>query len=154
MLRTNGQLTPVPQTRAFGNLAAPTPTLDADYVNYRVVSFGSSDLDDMAAALGNFTFRVVVAGGVAPIPKSPRFNVTVAEVGVYIRDSYDFNGTQFLGFWDDKKRTVSMVNPLAGTSVSNDDFRAWRTANGKGSDLLVYSDVLRTRLSTPDTFEV
>jgi hypothetical protein len=33
-------------------------------------------------------------------------------------------------------------------------FRAWRTANGKGSDLLVYSDVLRTRLSTPDTFEV
>jgi hypothetical protein len=154
LLRGKGMLSSVPQTRPFGNLSRPVPHLDSDYVNFRVVSFGLFNLDDMAAALGNFAFRVVVAGCVAPVPKTSKFQVTISEVGVYIRDSYDFNGSQFLGFWDDKKNTVSMANPLAGTAVSNDDFRTWRAANSKGVDFLVYSDLLRTRLSTPDVFEI
>lgn len=103
LLRGKGMLTPVPQTRPFGNLSRPVPHLDSDYVNFRVVSFGLFNLDDMAAALGNFAFRVVVAGGVAPVPKTSKFQVTISDVGVCIRDSYDFNGSQFLGFWDEEK---------------------------------------------------
>jgi Family of unknown function (DUF6402) len=75
-------------------------------------------------------------------------------IGVYIRDSYDFNESQLLGFWDDKDTTVSMINPLSGTSVSNDDFRSWRTKNGKGGDFVVYSDLLKTRLPKPDVFDI
>lgn len=154
MLRKRGLLSTAPQSRPFGNLTASVPTLDTDYVNQRIVSFNLSDLDDMAAALGNFAFRIVVAGGVAPIPKSSRFKVTISEVGVYIRDSYDFDGSQFLGFWDDKDNSVSMTNPLSGTPVSNDDFRSWRTKTGKGGDFLVFSDLLRTRLPNPDSFDI
>jgi Family of unknown function (DUF6402) len=154
MLKKKSLLSSALQSRPFGELAFPVPALDADYINQRVVSFGMSDLDDMAAALGNFAFRIVVSGGVMPIPKSPKFRVTIAEVGVYIRDSYDFNGSQLLGFWNDKDSSVSMTNPLSGTSVSNEDFRVWRTKNGKGGDFLVFSDLLRTRLPTPDSFDI
>ena len=154
MLRKKGLLSSAPQSRPFGNLTAPVPLLDTDYVNQRVVGFSLSDLDDMAAALGNFAFRIVVAGGVMPIPKSPRFKVTISEVGVYVRDSYDFNGSQFLGFWDDKDNSVSMTNPLSGTSISNDDFRSWRAKTGKGGDFLIFSDLLKTRLPNPDLFDI
>jgi hypothetical protein len=80
--------------------------------------------------------------------------VTAREVGVFMRDSYDFNGSQFLGFWDDKDNSVSMFNPLAGERVSNDHFRAWRAANKRGGDFLVFSDVKRVPLSEPDVFTV
>jgi hypothetical protein len=119
-----------------------------------VVGFGSSDLDDMSAALGNFAFRVAVAGGVTPIPRTQRFEVIIAEVGVYVRDSYDFNGDQFLGFWDDQDNAMSMINPLSGTGVSNSDFRAWRDRNGKGGDFMVYSDVIKMRLAVPEVFSI
>ncbi len=127
---------------------------DPDYVNYRVVSFGFSDLDDMSAALGNFAFRVLIGGSVAPAPGGAHFQVTITEVGIYIRDSYDFNGDQDLGYWDDTDNSVSMINPLSGTKVTNADFRAWRTRNGRGGDFLVFSDVKRTTLRPPDSFRV
>lgn len=138
----------------FGNLAAPAPEIDKSYVNQRPLGFSLGDLDDMTAALGNFVFRVAVAGTVTSRPKSRSHLVSVTEVGIYIRDSYDFNGSQFLGYWDPKDRSVSMINPLSGQGVSNDDFRGWRQRTGKGGDFLVFSDVTRIFLSTPDTFEI
>ena len=142
--------------------------LDAEYINYRVVGFDFADLDDLSAALGNFAFRVVVAGTIAtvvspppaglpqkaPPPAPPKLRITTTDVGVYIRDSYDFNGTQFLGFWNEKDGAVSGSNPLVGDAVSNDDFRKWRAKNGKGGDFLVYSDLQTTHLTSPDSFEV
>src|SRR5438132_4088193 len=47
LLRRKGLL--MPASRAFGNLAQPVQLQDDDYINYRVVSFGLSDLDDMSA---------------------------------------------------------------------------------------------------------
>lgn len=154
MLRRNGLLRSQLQSLEFGNLATSISILDKDYVNQRVVNFGLSDMDDMTAALGNFAFRVVVSGGITPKPGSSRYIVTISEVGVYLRDSYDFNGTQFLGFWDDKKNSVSMLNPIAGFPVTNDDFRSWRINIGKGGDFLIFSDLLRIKLTTPDSFEI
>ncbi len=58
------------------------------------VSFGLTDLDDLSAALGNFAFRVAVAGGVTFVSGSKHL-VTLSEVGIYVRDSFDFNGDQF-----------------------------------------------------------
>jgi hypothetical protein len=140
--------------RSFGNLMAPANLQDRDYINQRVVSFQLSDLDDMSAALGRFVFRVLVAGTVEDDGSGRGFPVTIERVGVYLRDSYDFNGDQFLGFWDDSDNSVSMTNPFSGTGVSNSDFRDWRARNRLGGDFLVYSDVKRVTLRTPDTFYV
>lgn len=150
MLRRKGFL--MPASRSFGNLTQPVQVQDADYINYRVVDFGLFDLDDMSAALGNFAFRVLVSGSVTAASRVSGYQITITEVGVYIRDSYDFNGDQFLGYWDDSDNSVSMINPLSGTGVSNSDFRAWRSRNGRGGDFLVFSDIKRTILMTPDTF--
>lgn len=78
---------------------------------------------------------VVAAGSVAPAPLTSQHRVTITEVGVYIRDSYDFNGDQFLGYWDDSDDSVSMTNPLSGTKVSNADFRSWRGRTEEGTSL-------------------
>jgi hypothetical protein len=152
MLRRKGFL--MPASRSFGNLNQPVQFQDADYINYRVVNFGLSALDDMSAALGNFAFRVIVSGSVTAASRVSGYQVKITEVGVYIRDSYDFNGDQSLGYWDDSDNSVSMFNPLSGTSVSNSDFRDWRSKNSRGGDFLVFSDIKRTTLTTPDTFNI
>lgn len=139
--------------QSFGNLSQPVQLLDADYVNYRTV--GLFDLDDMTAALGRFTFRVVVVGTITPETGSPiSHRVTITNVGVYIRDSFDFNGNQFLGYWDDSDNSVSMVNFLSGDAVSNADFRSWRSTHGRGGDFLVFSDVKWMSLTSRDSFVI
>ena len=153
MLKKSGYLTAAPMSRPFGNLNAHIQLLDMDYVNQRSVTFGVGNLDDLSAALGNFTLRVAVAGGVTPLTAS-KFHVIINEVAIYVRDSFDFEGEQFLGFWDDSDNSVSMLNPLSGTSISNQDFRDWRAATGLGGDFLVFSDAHRLRLTTPDEFDV
>ena len=51
-------------------------------------------VDDMLAALGRFKFRVAVAG------EAKGDCVELKAVGVYVQDSYDFDGVQFLGVWN------------------------------------------------------
>jgi len=97
---------------------------------------------------------VVVAGSVQPRSGSRSHDVEINQIGVYIRDSFDFNGNQFLGFWDDSDNSVSMTNPFSGTSVSNSDFRTWRANHGAGGDFLIYSDLKLIKLPTPDRFVI
>ncbi|MFZ4702269.1 MAG: DUF6402 family protein [Candidatus Methylumidiphilus sp.] len=156
MLRKKGLI--LPNTcfdLPFGNLSLPVQTQDDDYINQRVLGM-SSDLDDMNVALGNFVFNVVIAGHVSCCSGKDAvygvYRVEIKEVGVYVKYSYDFNGDQFLGYWDDSDNSVSMWNALSGTGVSNQDFRDWRAKNGKGGDFRVFSDVKRTPLSLPDVF--
>ncbi len=153
-LQSKGLLTSDPVSRAFGSLTAPVPTLEAEYVNNRPVGGLLDPLDGMLAALGMFDFRVVVAGGVAPVPASLKFHVTITHVGVYIVDSYDFEGFQPLGTWDDKTNGASKNPGASGTTVSNADFREFRDKTGMGGDFLVFSDLLVTRLTSPDEFDL
>jgi len=65
--------------------------------------------------------------------------VTITEVGVYVRDSFDFNDhSQFLGFWGHRD-----------TPVNNATFREWRTKFSKGGDYEVFSDIKRVKLDSP-----
>lgn len=151
-LKEKGLLGPMPQN--FGDLSKSPPLLDAEQINQRAVGMSgmTESLDDMDAALGNFVFQVVAAGTVSP--KGSGHLVEIKEVGVYIRDSYDFNGDQYLGCWDESDDTVSR-NPLAfGDTVDNSDFRDWRTANGMGGDYMIYSDLTRIPRPTPDSFSL
>jgi hypothetical protein len=162
---------------SFGDLSKSAEIIDADYINYRSVST-SLPLDDLDAALGSFTFHVAVAGAVEPIWSPPPNakgapaarlgqktgteperkltgrSVTVTEVGVYVRDSFDFNGDQDLGYWDDEDDSVSSWIMFSGDHVTNADFRKWRVSNKKGGDFLVYSDVMRTVLKSPSSFTI
>lgn len=138
----------------FGDLTKSPSALDADQINQRVVGMSgmTQSLDDMDAALGNFVFQVVVAGTISP--KGTIHQVDIKEVGIYIRDSYDFEGRQYLGTWNDNPDSVS-GNPLAsGDTVWNSDFRAWRTANGMGGDYMIYSDLTKLTLTPPDSFVI
>jgi hypothetical protein len=79
----------------------------------------------------------------------------VTELGVYVRDSYDFGDEpgddQELGRWDPDDNSVGRSFLSGGTVVHNSDFRSWRTANKKGGDYLIFSDVKYTKLARPET---
>jgi hypothetical protein len=169
MLKRKGLLLDSPAAKTFGNLSQAVPLLDTDYINFRAVdahyyydfygSYYGWSVDDLKAALGAFVFRVVTAGKVARVQESdpdgidPGYDVTIEEVGVYVRDSFDFEGHQFLGFWDDDG--VNILPSSAGShSVSNGNFRDWRDDTGKGGDFLVYSDLKRIALRPPVTFNI
>jgi hypothetical protein len=134
-------------------------TIDHQHsINHREVSNSLMDevldpLDDMFAALGAFSFKVVVQGHVQPIKSSPlsgmTHRATIEKVGVYVRDSFDFNGLQFLGFWRQTAPDCSRTPGRSYYSIYNSDFRQWRDANNKGGDFLVYSDIKWTTLAIP-----
>ena len=164
-LRNQGMLGQ--RKRPFGDLTLPAPKLERDYITYGTVGAGvmnhlKDPLDDMFGALGAFSFRVAVAGEIDPIPlpknppvrfaAPPEWRITVNQVGVYIWDSYDFNGDQTLGFWNMEKGEVSKVPGLDSSEVTNKSFRDWRQQSSKGCDFIVFSDVLVQSLSPPDSY--
>lgn len=145
----------------FGDLTKDAKDMEDDYINFRAVGgyvyqyYSYQGLNDLTAALGRFVLNVAIAGMVESVPNTRNFKVSVNEVGVYIKDSYDFEGDQHLGYWDADDNSVSTINAFSGDKVTNEDFRNWRSANGKGGDFRVYSDVKRHSFGrTPDTFVI
>ena len=161
-LREQGLLTS--QRTSFGNLNRPVPQMDRDAICQESVGGLLDPLDDLYAALGRFTLRVVVAGSVVaaqvPLPSMtrrprpsttvPQHTVQIEQVGFYIFDSYDFNGDQPLGFWNTSG--VSRLPAISYDYVSNESFRTWRAQHGGGGDFLVYSDLKIIRRTPPDSF--
>ena len=133
-------------------------------------------LDHLRAALARFNFYILTFGTViGPNSNSSTINKSLAphfpnivkesfssrlayfvvdEIGVYVKDSYDFNDKpgddQSLGNWDKDDNSVGRTIINGGTSVSNSDFRKWRLANKKGGDYLIYSDILYQKLQQPN----
>lgn len=125
----------------------------------------------MFAALANFNLNFVTQGTVERLPDvdgKPRYKVTLDQVGIYVKDSYDFNDdavwykpwswpSQPLGFWSCVDQDASKDGGKMFDSnykyVTNEDFREWRDqyGNGKGGDFLVFSDI--KVLTLYDTFE-
>tara|TARA_Y100000296_G_scaffold86647_2_gene127165 strand:- start:1713 stop:2726 length:1014 start_codon:yes stop_codon:yes gene_type:complete len=138
------------------------------------------DLDDMWGALARFTFKIAGEGTVTPKKKVVKsggqssvlvehYEINVSRIGVYIRDTYDFNGNQYLGHWSKHSAPHVRVYPLsyfAGgrgekgicpddfVSVTNERFNSHRKMTGFGGDLIVLSDVLATTLKRPFRFRV
>ena len=138
------------------DFSKPVTALDPDFdINFRAVGGPLSPLldpaDDLKASLGRFTFRMVVAGRVEPDVATGRFRVTVTDVGVHVRDSFDFNSGDPLGCWNVCTNEVGRF-ACGGVDINDTDFAAWRTANGNGGDMKILSDVKATHLTKPDTF--
>ena len=141
-----------------------------------------SPLDDMYGALGDFSFYYLVKGHVERLPDQggqPRYRVTLNEVGVYVKDSYDFNdsdpnkkkrgdlfgwlatmpvtnvvASQPLGFWGCTSPYIGKLSmKQSHRYVNNYDFREWRKKHSKGygGDFLVFSDI--KVFDTNDSFE-
>lgn len=156
---------------SFGNLDGPVPAQDPDHIIDRSVGDLWSEVDEMYAALGNFLMRVLVQGTVEPYrppsSKNPtdmlstirvQYLVKIEKVGIYIYDTYDFEGgyfgiDQFLGFWNPSNNSVSSTPIHGGTAVWNSDFRDWRAKHGRGGDFQIYSDIKQIP-RPPDTFIV
>lgn len=128
------------QSSLFGDLSQPVATVDQQWVNSRPVSeFG---IDGLGAALGRFLLQIAIAGKVNRVLQQMLL-VTVDEVGVYVKDSFDFEGEEFLGGF-------LGVWGYRDTFVYNSDFRQWRLKNNAGGDFRVFSDIKRTKLNPPD----
>lgn len=109
-------------------------------INYRTVGNPLDDpLDDLFAALGNFVFYFLLDATATRLDPGT-LSIDIHRVGVCVCDSFDFEGDQFLGFWDSKTNTVSKVNFIGGTWVENRTFRTWRDQHGKGGDFMIYTD--------------
>ena len=103
----------------FGIYQSTQPIIHANAVNFRSVPTQDprEDLDGLTAGLGNFNFHVQIGGDVAAAPDGVKTTVKIKFVGVYIRDQFDFNGANSLGYWNAETNRVSLVNPLVGDLV-------------------------------------
>jgi hypothetical protein len=124
----------------FGDLTLPVPQIDEAWVNSRPVSSGTT-VDGLTAALGGFLLQVAVTGQVLSAPGFTQ--IVINEIGIYVKDSFDFNGDQFLGVWG-----------YRDDPINNSDFRQWRNDNHLGGDFQVFSDVKRIKLNPPDAVPI
>lgn len=142
----------------FGNLSLPVNKINSGdfYVQNIIVDttsyFGS--LDGMVAALANFNFRFAVEGRVT-FKKTQEtylglgddedvYTIMIEKAGLYIRDSYDFIGSQPLGCWNMETNKAEKTCIFSGDDfhkVDNSTFREWRKVNSRGGDFLVFSDI-------------
>jgi hypothetical protein len=130
-------------------------------VNFTLFGDAWDSLDDMYGALGNATLKVGVVGQVFTEKNTVTGqikNLFRAEyLGFYIRDTYDFNGLQYLGTWTEDRVLTKGETVLTMTAhgqviirlkegpfaaVTNGDFREYRNKTGKGGDFIIYSDVM------------
>ena len=145
-----------------------------------VGSYFRDPLDDLSGALARFTVNVIPGGTVTQksirtpgqAPQSPddsRIDITVTQASVYVRDSYDFNGDQSLGYWERPDRVYKIIMygdaraamaalayrrqghycPGDVVEVTNEVFRKYRDRTKMGQDFSVYSDLKVATLAFP-----
>lgn len=87
------------------------------------------------AALGNYTFYGLVNGYVKHLNKKT-YRIYITKAAIAMLDSFDFEGSQHLGFWDcpDKKYLgIDLFSPI-GMKLSNEGFNIFRNTYNKGAD--------------------
>jgi hypothetical protein len=159
MLLRNGYLIGKYPAKPFGDLSQPAVEVHKNHINYFNVGYGMTRepkgripndswfiVDDLTAALGRFAFWMAVAGTIEPIQPNFSYRATIQEIGVYIKDSYDFEGYQYLGSWSDDDFSLMGNDDTDG--IYNETFRGFRERSGKGGDFLVFSDVIRMPLDS------
>ncbi len=160
----------------FGDLSKPARVIhETCQVNFMTLGSLSDPLDDFYGAMGEAQLTIAVSGMVTTDAQG-KHSLEVKELGLYLRDTYDFNDrgvnrlySQPLGFWGfsgvdrsaqlrwDVEIEEKWVEEDAAAvraykyQVQNADFRRWRTRFQRGGDFMVLSDVLRIPLGNPIT---
>ena len=100
-------------------------------------------IDPELAALGHFAFYAVPVGR-AERRGDGTVHVDVARFLVYALDSFDFSKPfEPLGFF--KAPDTISTKPGEGTLLTNQSYRDYRTATGRGGDFLVITDLCPVR---------
>jgi len=130
-------------------------------VNSRSFGEYTDVFDDFYAAMFQANIKVAVRGKTRRLWASHSDVFEVEKVGVYLRDTYDFNGgwvEEFLvglGVWSrdrmlTKRETLDYRSSSHASNaerypgfvaLKNGDFRRWQDKNGKGGDFFVFSDI-------------
>ena len=154
----------------FGDLSGPTNVVDrTSQINFeRIETSLFTSIDDFYAGIGNAAIKLAVTGVAKPIAND-RYELTVDEVGTYLRDTYEFIGDQRLGSWsptgvDAMAFAAPMIPVVAEEAedvllvgsyrVNNTSFQEYRRHYGRGGDYVIFSNVVRRRLSIPITIVV
>lgn len=144
------------------NVADPVELHSNWQFQYEKVGYDHHDsLDDLYGSLGKFAlYAALLEGEVTRKNENAPSFLRVTKVGIYMRDTFDFIGPQYLGHWNSQGMGlnpsalgVARLNmewylpayiPGLGWAkpFNNSDFRRYREDNGKGGDLLVISDVI------------
>ncbi len=112
--------------------------------------------DDLVASLANLDFRMTFEGEIGPVAADESQIVTITKAGLFIRDSFDFVGSQTGGLGDWKTHPPEITTGTLGdgfNDVDNAMYRDWRNNHDNiGHDYLVYSDV--EYLTTNKSFRI
>lgn len=108
-----------------------------------------NSLDDFFGAIANCNMRFVAKGYMEYMESPLKFLpdsivVTITDIGVYLRDGFDYVGSQELGFWSMKDKKVSK-NPFPLLDeyrlIDNKSYRNYRDDANKGMDFYRYSNI-------------
>ncbi|MDR7212193.1 DUF6402 family protein [Flavobacterium piscis] len=125
------------------NVNVKIPLFDKYYftsVPYEESKF--SDLDDFFGSIANCNIRFV-AKGTLEFKSSIETEVTITELGIYIRDGFDYVGDQPLGYWSlkDKKTSKNILSGGNFRYINNESYRDYRKDSGMGEDFYRYSNI-------------
>ncbi|RYX98092.1 MAG: hypothetical protein EOO28_00715 [Comamonadaceae bacterium] len=130
-------------------------------VNRRIFGEYSDVFDDLYGAIFKATMKLASVGKAARSWISKRDVFEIDSMGIYIRDTYDFNVEGYadqlygLGIWSRErlltkretlifKSSTVFINSLAFpgfVSVKNSDFSRWQKQRNEGWDFFLFSDV-------------
>ncbi|KOO13042.1 hypothetical protein AKJ18_20675 [Vibrio xuii] len=123
------------------------------------VGYELGAVDDLYGSLGNFALYAAIHKANLYEEDGLRF-LRVTEIAIYMRDTYDFIGGQYLGHWDfdgmainaagglfnlnDLEWKLPTWNPKLGAieAFGNQDFREYREGCNMGGDLVLFSDII------------
>lgn len=119
-------------------------------VQYSPVGDGLA-INQYDAALNGFSYYAIVAGCASKNSSGAVTFVNVKNIGIYLRDSWAFQGFQYLGAWNFSTHAVrSAAGLLPGfTNVFNGDIRDYQKKHGKGGEFWIFSNIENYRVPSP-----
>jgi RHS repeat-associated protein len=139
-----------PNTHRFGedwmNETDPRK-LHQHWVGRQDVRGSRISMDALDGALHNFAVYSVVSGCLHK--DGDGYSAFITDYVVYAKDSFDFEGSQHLGYWAEPD-SVSYLFPTPGSrAVSNNSFQDFRAAKGRGRDFFVFSKPKKFKVKGP-----
>lgn len=111
---------------------------DAYFQSVPVNTSGVFLLDGLSASMGGFTFRALAAGHVEPL-KEGGHRITVQRVGVLVWDAFNFEGDDFLAYWNCREKDYSVFGGAGYVYMGNRCFQDFRRKYGRGGDFMVFA---------------
>lgn len=104
-----------------------------------VNDLGAHIPDGLTCCMGNFNFRALAAGYTEPLPEGGH-RITVERLSIFVWDSFNFEGTDELGYWScrDKAFSWDWLND-SYHFIYNKYFQEFRNKYKRGYDFMVLS---------------